>query len=40
MLFRSVPDPHRLKDGGGDHGGLEDGEYDLEEDLNGVAALL
>ncbi len=34
-----VPDPHRLKDGGGDHGGLEDGEDDLEEDLDGAAAV-
>ena len=34
-----VPDPHRLKDGSGDHGGLEDGEDDLEEDLDGVAAV-
>ena len=34
-----VPDPHGLQNGGGDHGRLEDGENDLEEDLEGVAAV-
>ena len=34
-----VPDPHGLQNGGGDHGRLQDGEDDLEEDLDGVAAV-
>ena len=34
-----VPDPHGFQNGGGDHGGLQDGEHDLEEDLDGVAAV-
>ena len=34
-----VPDPHRFQNGGGDHGRLQDGEDDLEEDLDGVAAV-
>ena len=34
-----VPDPHGLQNGGGDHGRLEDGENDLEEDLEGAAAV-
>ena len=34
-----VPDPHGFQNGGGDHGRLQDGEHDLEEDLDGVAAV-
>ena len=34
-----VPDPHGLQNGGGDHGRLQDGEDDLEEDLQRVAAV-
>ena len=34
-----VPHPHSLQNGGGDHGGLQDGEHDLKEDLDGVAAV-
>ena len=34
-----VPHPHSLQNGSGDHGRLQDGEHDLKEDLDGVAAV-
>ena len=34
-----VPHPHGLQNSSGDHGRLQDGEHDLEEDLDGVAAV-
>src|SRR5699024_448669 len=32
-----VPDPHGLQNGHGDHGGAQQGEYDVEVGLQGIA---